>query len=177
MMTYKDWKERVIRWLTWAAFFSCIGCILHFTNIIPVNKKLWYVSKKKKRILYKLEYRKTIVDFRSLSFVFVTTSFSLAFLSACYLLVDVIKVWNGGPFRIPGTLGSTFTQLCNSEQVLRQNNLIPVYRLNSIGKKSDIWFINIITFLYNLDLSSISYLKFFLIYLVLILFVQYLILS
>lgn len=132
--------------------------------------------KKKKRILYKLEYRKTVVDFRSLSFVFVTTSFSLAFLSACYLLVDVIKVWNGGPFRIPGTLGSTFTQLCNSEQVLRQNNLISVYRLNSIGKKSDIWFINIITFLYNLDLSSISYLKLFLIYLVLILFVQYLIL-
>lgn len=82
MMTYKDWKERVIRWLTWAAFFSCIGCILHFTNIIPVNKKLW-----------------------SLSFVFVTTSFSLAFLSACYLLVDVIKVWNGGPFRIPGMNG------------------------------------------------------------------------
>lgn len=107
------------------------------------------MSPKKKRILYKLEYRKTVVDFRSLSFVFVTTSFSLAFLSACYLLVDVIKVWNGGPFRIPGTLGSTFTQLCNSEQVLRQNNLIPVYRLNSIGKKSDIWFINIITFLYN----------------------------
>lgn len=79
MMTYKDWKERVIRWLTWAAFFGCIGCVLHFTNVIPVNKKLW-----------------------SLSFVFVTTSFSLAFLSACYLLVDVVKVWNGGPFRIPG---------------------------------------------------------------------------
>ncbi|XP_076394063.1 heparan-alpha-glucosaminide N-acetyltransferase isoform X2 [Megachile rotundata] len=79
MMTYKDWKERVIRWLAWAAFFSCIGCALHFTNVIPVNKKLW-----------------------SLSFVFVTTSFSLAFLSACYLLVDVVKVWNGGPFRIPG---------------------------------------------------------------------------
>ncbi|XP_043514120.1 heparan-alpha-glucosaminide N-acetyltransferase-like isoform X1 [Frieseomelitta varia] len=82
MMTYKDWKERVIRWLTWAAFLGCIGCVLHFTNVIPVNKKLW-----------------------SLSFVFVTTSFSLAFLSACYLLVDVVKVWNGGPFRIPGMNG------------------------------------------------------------------------
>ncbi|XP_017753592.1 PREDICTED: heparan-alpha-glucosaminide N-acetyltransferase-like [Eufriesea mexicana] len=82
MMTYKDWKERVIRWLAWAAIFGCIGCILHFTNVIPVNKKLW-----------------------SLSFVFVTTSFSLAFLSACYLLVDVAKVWNGGPFRIPGMNG------------------------------------------------------------------------
>ncbi|XP_033358368.1 heparan-alpha-glucosaminide N-acetyltransferase-like [Bombus vosnesenskii] len=82
MMTYKDWKERVIRWLAWAAFFGCVGCVLHFTNLIPVNKKLW-----------------------SLSFVFVTTSFSLAFLSACYLLVDVVKVWNGGPFRIPGMNG------------------------------------------------------------------------
>ncbi|XP_076754106.1 heparan-alpha-glucosaminide N-acetyltransferase [Xylocopa sonorina] len=82
MMSYKDWKERVIRWLAWAAFFGCLGCTLHFTNVIPVNKKLW-----------------------SLSFVFVTTSFSLAFLSACYLLVDVVKVWNGGPFRIPGMNG------------------------------------------------------------------------
>lgn len=132
--------------------------------------------KKKKEYYINWNTKKCIVDFRSLSFVFVTTSFSLAFLSACYLLVDVIKVWNGGPFRIPGTLDSTFTQLCNSEQVLRQNNLIPVYGLNSIGKKSDIWFINIIAFLYNLNLSSISYLKFFLIYLVLILFVQSLIL-
>lgn len=132
--------------------------------------------KKKKEYYINWNTKKCVVDFRSLSFVFVTTSFSLAFLSACYLLVDVIKVWNGGPFRIPGTLDSTFTQLCNSEQVLRQNNLIPVYGLNSIGKKSDIWFINIIAFLYNLNLSSISYLKFFLIYLVLILFVQSLIL-
>ncbi|XP_031825637.1 heparan-alpha-glucosaminide N-acetyltransferase isoform X2 [Nomia melanderi] len=82
MMSYKDWKERVIRWLAWAAFFGCVGCALHFTNVIPVNKKLW-----------------------SLSFVFVTTSFSLAFLTACYLLVDVVKVWNGGPFRIPGMNG------------------------------------------------------------------------
>ncbi|KZC07019.1 Heparan-alpha-glucosaminide N-acetyltransferase, partial [Dufourea novaeangliae] len=79
MMTYKDWKARVIRWLAWAALFGCIGCALHFTNVIPVNKRLW-----------------------SLSFVFVTTSFSLALLTVCYLLVDVVKVWNGGPFRIPG---------------------------------------------------------------------------
>ncbi|XP_076240972.1 heparan-alpha-glucosaminide N-acetyltransferase [Calliopsis andreniformis] len=79
MMSYKDWKQRVVRWLAWAALFGCIGCALHFTNVIPVNKSLW-----------------------SLSFVLVTTSFSLALLTACYLLVDVVKVWNGGPFRIPG---------------------------------------------------------------------------
>ncbi|XP_078050304.1 heparan-alpha-glucosaminide N-acetyltransferase [Augochlora pura] len=79
MMSYKDWKARVIRWLAWATVFGCIGCTLHFTNLIPVNKHLW-----------------------SLSFVFVTTSFSLALLTACYLLVDVVNLWNGGPFRIPG---------------------------------------------------------------------------
>ncbi|XP_076162011.1 heparan-alpha-glucosaminide N-acetyltransferase isoform X2 [Ptiloglossa arizonensis] len=82
MTSYKDWKERVVRWLVWAAFFGCLGCSLHFSNVIPVNKHLW-----------------------SLSFVLVTTSFSLAFLTACYLLVDVLKVWNGGPFRIPGMNG------------------------------------------------------------------------
>ncbi|XP_039308339.1 heparan-alpha-glucosaminide N-acetyltransferase isoform X2 [Solenopsis invicta] len=79
LMIYKGWKERVIRWLLWAVFYGCMGCILHFTNIIPINKSLW-----------------------SLSFVFVSTSFALAFLSGCYLLIDVIKVWRGGPFRIPG---------------------------------------------------------------------------
>ncbi|XP_012529315.1 heparan-alpha-glucosaminide N-acetyltransferase [Monomorium pharaonis] len=79
LMIYKNWKKRVIRWLLWAVFYGCIGCALHFTNTIPVNKNLW-----------------------SLSFVFVSTSFALAFLSGCYLLIDVAKVWRGGPFRIPG---------------------------------------------------------------------------
>ncbi|KAH0951881.1 hypothetical protein HN011_001519 [Eciton burchellii] len=79
LMIYQDWKGRVIRWLLWAALYGCLGCAFHFTDIIPVNKNLW-----------------------SLSFVFVSTSFALAFLSGCYLLVDVTKVWRGGPFRIPG---------------------------------------------------------------------------
>ncbi|XP_011333866.1 heparan-alpha-glucosaminide N-acetyltransferase isoform X2 [Ooceraea biroi] len=79
LMIYKDWKDRVMRWLLWAALYGCLGCAFHFTDIIPVNKNLW-----------------------SLSFVFVSTSFALAFLSGCYLLVDVTRVWRGGPFRIPG---------------------------------------------------------------------------
>ncbi|XP_011635284.1 heparan-alpha-glucosaminide N-acetyltransferase-like [Pogonomyrmex barbatus] len=79
LMIYKNWKERIIRWLLWTAFYGCLGCSFHFTGIIPVNKNLW-----------------------SLSFVFVSTSFALAFFSICYLLIDVIKVWRGGPFRIPG---------------------------------------------------------------------------
>ncbi|XP_011501463.1 PREDICTED: heparan-alpha-glucosaminide N-acetyltransferase-like [Ceratosolen solmsi marchali] len=76
---YEDWKNRIARWLVWALIFGVIGLSLHFTEIIPVNKNLW-----------------------SVSFVMVTTSFSLGLLSACYFLVDVIGVWEGGPFRIPG---------------------------------------------------------------------------
>ncbi|XP_067209107.1 heparan-alpha-glucosaminide N-acetyltransferase-like [Linepithema humile] len=79
LMIYKDWKERVTRWLLWAALYGCLGCAFHFTNVIPVNKNLW-----------------------SLSFVLVSTAYALAFLSGFYLLIDVTKVWQGGPFRIPG---------------------------------------------------------------------------
>ncbi|KAL0116312.1 hypothetical protein PUN28_011257 [Cardiocondyla obscurior] len=79
LMLYKNWKERIIRWLLWALFYFCLSCGFHFSNIIPVNKSLW-----------------------SLSFVFISTSLALAFFSVCYILIDVIKVWRGGPFRIPG---------------------------------------------------------------------------
>ncbi|XP_043470030.1 heparan-alpha-glucosaminide N-acetyltransferase-like [Leptopilina heterotoma] len=79
ILYYHDWKQRIPRWITWALFLSVLGYILHSQNIIPINKSLW-----------------------SLSFVFVTTSFSLFLLCICYLLVDVVKIWKGGPFRIPG---------------------------------------------------------------------------
>ncbi|XP_072753444.1 heparan-alpha-glucosaminide N-acetyltransferase isoform X2 [Anoplolepis gracilipes] len=79
LMMYRDWKERVIRWLLWAVFYGCLGCAFHFTNLIPINKNLW-----------------------SLSFVLVSTCFALVFLSGCYLLIDVARIWRGGPFRIPG---------------------------------------------------------------------------
>ncbi|KAG5326063.1 HGNAT acetyltransferase, partial [Acromyrmex heyeri] len=42
LMLYKDWKDRVIRWLLWAVFYACLGCAFHFTNTIPVNKNLWH---------------------------------------------------------------------------------------------------------------------------------------
>ncbi|XP_020285905.1 heparan-alpha-glucosaminide N-acetyltransferase-like [Pseudomyrmex gracilis] len=79
LMLYKDWKDRIFRWVLWAVIYGFLGCMLHFNNVIPVNKSLW-----------------------SISFVLVSTSFALAFLSGCYLLIDVTKVWQGGPFRIPG---------------------------------------------------------------------------
>lgn len=79
ILYYHDWKQRIPRWITLALFLSVLGYILHSLNIIPINKSLW-----------------------SLSFVFVTTSFSLVLLSICYILVDVVQIWKGGPFRIPG---------------------------------------------------------------------------
>ncbi|XP_014601942.1 PREDICTED: heparan-alpha-glucosaminide N-acetyltransferase-like [Polistes canadensis] len=78
LLCYKDWKDRVIRWLLWAVFLAIVGFLAH-VYVIPVNKNLW-----------------------SLSFALVTTAFALGLLSACYLLVDVARIWRGGPFRIPG---------------------------------------------------------------------------
>ncbi|XP_051168988.1 heparan-alpha-glucosaminide N-acetyltransferase-like isoform X2 [Leptopilina boulardi] len=79
ILYYRDWKQRILRWFSWALILGIVGCILHLNDIIPINKHLW-----------------------SLSFVFVTTSFALCLLCICYLLVDVVKIWRGGPFRIPG---------------------------------------------------------------------------
>ncbi|XP_034948931.1 heparan-alpha-glucosaminide N-acetyltransferase-like [Chelonus insularis] len=79
LRVYKDWRSRTMRWLILAVIYACIGVILHFSSYVPVNKNLW-----------------------SISFVFITTSFALAVFTACYLLIDVVQLWNGGPFRIPG---------------------------------------------------------------------------
>ncbi|KAJ8667901.1 hypothetical protein QAD02_009564 [Eretmocerus hayati] len=79
MRIYKGWKSRILRWLTWALVLGVIGISLHFTKVVPVNKNLW-----------------------SISFVMVTTCFSLGLLSASYLFTDVLNIWDGGPFRIPG---------------------------------------------------------------------------
>ncbi|XP_015606463.1 heparan-alpha-glucosaminide N-acetyltransferase [Cephus cinctus] len=76
---YKNWKDRVARWLLWAAICGTLGAILHFNDFIPANKNLW-----------------------SLSFVLLTTCFAFLLLTGCYVLIDVTEVWRGGPFRIPG---------------------------------------------------------------------------
>lgn len=40
----------------------------------------------------------------SISFMMVTTGVNLILLAGCYLLIDVLQVWEGGPFRVPGLL-------------------------------------------------------------------------
>ncbi|XP_057335542.1 heparan-alpha-glucosaminide N-acetyltransferase [Microplitis mediator] len=79
LRVYKDWRARTVRWMILALVYAAIGSILHFNNIIPVNKNLW-----------------------SISFVLVTTSFALTIFTIFYLLIDVIKLWDGSPFRVPG---------------------------------------------------------------------------
>ncbi|XP_033217989.1 heparan-alpha-glucosaminide N-acetyltransferase isoform X2 [Belonocnema kinseyi] len=79
LIYHMNWKGRIIRWISWALVLGSLGSILHFKHYIPVNKNLW-----------------------SLSFVLVTSCFSLCLLTACYLFIDVAKIWRGGPFRIPG---------------------------------------------------------------------------
>ncbi|XP_046753935.1 heparan-alpha-glucosaminide N-acetyltransferase-like [Diprion similis] len=76
---YTSWKGRVCRWMGWALICGAVGLALHFTNIVPINKNLW-----------------------SMSFVLVTTSLAFLLLTICYVLVDVMEFWRGGPFRIPG---------------------------------------------------------------------------
>ncbi|XP_043276556.1 heparan-alpha-glucosaminide N-acetyltransferase-like [Venturia canescens] len=76
---HAGWKSRVSRCLALAILCGFLGCALHFSGIIPINKNLW-----------------------SLSFVLSTTAFALGLFVVCYLLVDVARVWLGGPFRIPG---------------------------------------------------------------------------
>lgn len=114
-MIYKDWKQRVvIRWFLWATLCACLGSVLHFINVIPINKNLWssintveyHINSiliehffSSKNYCYFYNY---YILYRSLSFVLVSTAFSLVFLSVCYLLMDITTIWQGGPFRIPG---------------------------------------------------------------------------
>ncbi|KAJ4441630.1 hypothetical protein ANN_11488, partial [Periplaneta americana] len=80
---HREWKDRVIRWIAWGTASGAAGTLLCFASKeegwIPVNKNLW-----------------------SLSFVLVTTCFAFYLLSACYLLIDVKRWWNGSPFFYPG---------------------------------------------------------------------------
>ncbi|XP_017777124.1 PREDICTED: heparan-alpha-glucosaminide N-acetyltransferase [Nicrophorus vespilloides] len=83
LQAHKGHKRRLALWLVWAAISGIIGGLLcNFSKddgLIPVNKNLW-----------------------SLSFVFVTTCIAYIVLSACYLIIDVLKFWTGKPFLFAG---------------------------------------------------------------------------
>lgn len=91
--TRRAHSARIIRLAVWGISLGVIGLILckgeqnggtsykvtTQTGWIPINKNLW-----------------------SLSFILVMAATGNIFLTICYLLVDVTKVWNGAPFIFPG---------------------------------------------------------------------------
>lgn len=80
LMSYKEkWKFIIFKYIIWSLFFGLSGLYLHYYLHVPINKNLW-----------------------SLSFVLITSSIAFAVMSIIFILVDVLKWWEGGPFRIPG---------------------------------------------------------------------------
>lgn len=83
IVTYKNHKERIVRWLLWAVITGVIGAVLckcsRDDGWIPVNKNLW-----------------------SVSFVLVTASLAFMVLTVCYFLIDVVQFWTGAPFFYSG---------------------------------------------------------------------------
>ncbi|XP_054719973.1 heparan-alpha-glucosaminide N-acetyltransferase-like isoform X1 [Uloborus diversus] len=83
LLCYKDWKNRVTRWMTWGLTLGILAGILCLFSkndgYIPVNKNLW-----------------------SVSFIFATGSLAFILLSICYLMIDVQNWWTGAPFYYAG---------------------------------------------------------------------------
>uniref|UniRef100_A0A2C9JQJ3 Heparan-alpha-glucosaminide N-acetyltransferase catalytic domain-containing protein n=1 Tax=Biomphalaria glabrata TaxID=6526 RepID=A0A2C9JQJ3_BIOGL len=83
LINHNDWVKRCRRFFTWAIILAGLGLLLckcsYNDGWIPINKNLW-----------------------SLSFVFVLSGMAFFLLMVCYILVDVYKVWSGGPFFFAG---------------------------------------------------------------------------
>jgi len=83
LLVYKDWRQRITRWLLWSLVMGLIaGGLSAFTQntgVIPINKNLW-----------------------SVSFVMATGSMAFLLLSGMYILIDVYRFWSGSPFIFPG---------------------------------------------------------------------------
>jgi len=81
---YSDHKQRLIRWLTISIFFCLIAGILCKFNQnngwIPINKNLW-----------------------STSFILVQAGTGTFVLLIMYILIDVLKFWDGTPFHWLGS--------------------------------------------------------------------------
>lgn len=43
LRVHSSWSGRIIRWMILAVITGGLGAYLHFANIIPVNKNLWFV--------------------------------------------------------------------------------------------------------------------------------------
>ncbi|XP_060561186.1 heparan-alpha-glucosaminide N-acetyltransferase-like [Ruditapes philippinarum] len=80
---YQDAIGRTVRLVIWSLITGVIGAaVCNFSKndgVIPLNKNLW-----------------------SVSFIMVTASFAYFLLAMLYIIVDVLKLWNGAPFIFAG---------------------------------------------------------------------------
>lgn len=83
LLTFSEWKARVVRWCIWGLLCGVIaGVLTNFSKEegwIPINKNLW-----------------------SVSFVLSTASTAFFLLAVLYYLVDVCGWWSGAPLIYPG---------------------------------------------------------------------------
>jgi heparan-alpha-glucosaminide N-acetyltransferase len=83
VVQFDNHKSRLNRWLCWAVVLLLLaGGLCGFSKnegVMPINKNLWTTS-----------------------FVFVTAGGGLIMLSITYVFVDVLKIWDGAPFRYMG---------------------------------------------------------------------------
>jgi heparan-alpha-glucosaminide N-acetyltransferase len=83
ILVYKTHTQRIIRWVIWGILIGCLSVLLcegeRDGGWIPITKNLW-----------------------SPSFIFATGGGAFVLLALSYFLIDVVKVWNGSPFRFVG---------------------------------------------------------------------------
>lgn len=83
LLTFTEWKPRVVRWCCWGLFCGIVaGVLCKFSKEdgwIPVNKSLW-----------------------SVSFILSTASTAFFLQAILYYLIDVCGWWSGAPLVYPG---------------------------------------------------------------------------
>jgi len=83
LITFRSHKFRVLRFLIWGIVIGSIGLLLceakKSDGWYPISKNLW-----------------------SVPFIFSTGGMAFVLLAISYLLIDYLKIWNGGPFSFVG---------------------------------------------------------------------------
>jgi len=83
LVYYPQTPERLKRWFVWGLVLGCIALGLcggrQNGGAIPLNKNMW-----------------------SLSFILAQAGMGCWALGVCYVLIDVLNIWNGAPFVYPG---------------------------------------------------------------------------
>lgn len=83
LLTYTEWKQRVLRWMSWAVLLGILSLALTNASqndgVIPINKNMW-----------------------SVSYIFSTGSMGFVLMALCYYFIDIKNWWTGAPFYYAG---------------------------------------------------------------------------